>query len=162
MGRTYRVAGRKPGRPTNLARAAFGERLRTLMEERGLSVEETARRIKARLPKERLSSSDVEQFRQGQAWPRKRLFVALSVALGVEPHELLGQPAVGQQSTPAREPPHPGSEAKPPGKLLLEDRGETVRLHVEMAMSWEMALRILELVCVERQEEAPSGPASRS
>ena len=91
MGRTNKVDGRKPGRPSNMARAVFGERLRTLMEERGLSAEETARRIRERLPKERLSSSDVEEFRQGRALPHLRHLDALSLALGIVPQDLLGR-----------------------------------------------------------------------
>jgi transcriptional regulator with XRE-family HTH domain len=138
MGRANEDDRRKPGRPTNRARAAFGERLRTLMEERGLSAEETARRIKERLPKERLSSSDVEEFRQGRALPHLRHLDALSLALGIVPQGLLG-PATGADSAP--EPP-----PQPTGRVLLEARGEVARLDLEVVVTWDVALAILQLV----------------
>jgi transcriptional regulator with XRE-family HTH domain len=140
MRRTNKVDGRKPGRPSNMARAVFGERLRTLMEERGLSAEETARRIRERLPKERLSSSDVEEFRQGRALPHLRHLDALSLALGIVPQDRLGR-ATDSDTAPESQP-----HSEPTGRVLLETHGDVARLDLEIVVTWDVALAILQLV----------------
>src|SRR5829696_7918120 len=74
----------------DLARAAFADRVRTIMEDRGLSVTETARRVRQYLPEgESISQASISHYRTGRAIPRLRYLDALSLALGVPKSELI-------------------------------------------------------------------------
>jgi transcriptional regulator with XRE-family HTH domain len=72
------------------SKAAFGQRLRSAIDERGLTVAETARRMRTHLPKgESISIVGVLHYLNGRSLPRLRYLDALSLTLGVDKSELI-------------------------------------------------------------------------
>jgi transcriptional regulator with XRE-family HTH domain len=123
-----------------LSREAFSERLRTVMSAQNVSVAELARRAQRYLPDgDTISVSSISQYRHGHAVPRFRHLEALSLALGIERSELL------HGAKPAPEAPRP-VEAVAGQVLLVEGRGERVRLKVDQEVPWTTALKILHVL----------------
>src|SRR4051812_34342821 len=87
----------------NTNRMMFAERLRTVMEERGLTVTEVAERMRSHLPPgESFATSNLSHYRQGRSVPREHHLHALALALGIEPGELLvGTGALPSETEPS-------------------------------------------------------------
>jgi transcriptional regulator with XRE-family HTH domain len=141
---------------TKAAKAAFAARLRSIMEERGLSVGETARRLVEQLREgEALSRATVLHYLSGRSMPRLRYLDALSAALDVPTCDLvphLGWPTHDPRNT------HPafrGDRASGDGGayrhsgLTIDDLGSEVHLRIEQRVPWPVALEILSLLKVE-------------
>ena len=150
-------------------KAAFASRLRELMDERGLSSSETARRMRDHLPEgASVSRASLSHYRSGRAMPRLRHLEALSLALGVETSELLVPPAPESGArerapVPALQHPEtrdvPAAEAgarRPPEAMtplgIIEDFGDEVHLRIDQRVPWDVALKIL------RALKAPGKP----
>ena len=72
------------------AKAAFARRLAALMDERGLSGAEAARRMREYLPERaRVSKANLWQYLHGKVMPSPQYLDALCSALGVERSELI-------------------------------------------------------------------------
>jgi transcriptional regulator with XRE-family HTH domain len=75
---------------SDASKAAFAQRLRSVIDERGLTVAETARRMRTHLPKgESISVVGVLHYLSGRSLPRLRYLDALSLALNVDNSELV-------------------------------------------------------------------------
>ncbi len=124
---------------SDLRKAAFSERLKAAMGRKGWGLSETARQTSQRLgPDAKFGRAHVWHYLHRRAMPRTRQLNALSQALEVEPHELLGFGA----------PPRPqeayGSTS---GMVRALDHGDgTVFLEVAQRVSWEIALEILRIM----------------
>src|SRR3712207_4007572 len=80
-----------PGDASVSERTDFAERLKAAIERKGWSLSETARQTSTVLGTgARFGRAHVWHYLHGRAIPRKRQLVALSKALEVPPHELLG------------------------------------------------------------------------
>src|SRR5215212_10923621 len=124
------------------ARAAFQDRLRALMDERGLSIAETARRASEHLPDgEELSRAALRHYLRGRSLPRMRSLDALALGLGVEKSELIG---------------HFGDADHVRGTVRVEDFGGEAHLWVKQRVPWPLALEILRLLGVEGHPELAS------
>ena len=121
------------------ARAAFQDRLRALMDERQLSIAETARRASEHLPEgEGLSRAALRHYLRGRSLPRMRYLDALALGFGVERSELIGSLADADHVR---------------GTVRVEDFEEEAQLWVEQRVAWPVALRILRLLGAEDHPE---------
>lgn len=122
------------------------------MAERGLSSKETARRVREQLPGEKFSPAHVAVYRQGRAIPRPRYLDALSLALGVEPADLVRPPEAADPPPPTILPSEgdTGQGAETPASsrvmIQLKDSGPLVRIDLSMDVPWDAALAILKLL----------------
>src|SRR5215212_3538845 len=119
-------------RVSSSARAAFRDRLHSLMDECGLSLAETARRASEHLPAgEVLSRAALRHYLRGRSLPRMRYLDALALGLGVEKSELIG----------------PLRDADPlRGTVRVEDFGGEAQLWVKQRIRWPVALEVLRLL----------------
>ena len=155
-------------------KAAFASRLRSIMEARGLTAAETARRMSEHLPEgESISRASLSHYRTGRSMPLMRYLDALSLALGVDKSDLLAP--VGKDEIPGRnqplelsesaEPPRqqawmgaPGNENAAAGRSaevtkplgIIEDFGDEVHLRIDQRVPWDVALKILEMLKIPR------------
>jgi transcriptional regulator with XRE-family HTH domain len=152
-------------------KAAFASRLRSIMEARGLTAAETARRMSEHLPEgESISRASLSHYRTGRSMPLMRYLDALSLALGVDKSELLA--AAGKDEIPGKNRPAENAEAsrqqawmeapgnenaaagrgpevtKPLG--IIEDFGDEVHLRIDQRVPWDVALKILEMLKIPR------------
>jgi transcriptional regulator with XRE-family HTH domain len=76
-------------------RKKLSERLRTLMDEKGLSVARAARLVQERLPNGAFNSANISHYRAGRSLPRPDVLRALSAVLNVDPEDLAPTKANG-------------------------------------------------------------------
>jgi transcriptional regulator with XRE-family HTH domain len=145
------------------ARAAFADRVRTIMQDRGLSVTETARRVRQYLPEgESISQASISHYRTGRAVPRLRYLDALSLALGVPKSELMSIGDASESAGSRRKralaegKPQPAQEGAVTerggpattleGCVQFVDLGDKMRLRVDQVLPWSTGLQILEIL----------------
>ena len=151
------------------AAADFASRLRDVMDQSGLSSNDVARRVRAKLPKgDSFAASNLSHYRRGRSVPRAKYLIALSSVLGVKPADLLpggeNDDAAGDNGTaPAsrrtpsrrkrtrREAPASRADEELGAEatthiLAIEDRGELVRFRFDQLVTWEVALSILKIL----------------
>jgi len=126
------------------------------MQDRGLSVMETARRVREHLPEgESISQASISHYRTGRAMPRLRYLDALSLALGVPKSELMNpaKQSEAARSTASAAPAAPVAErwphaerAAPEGCVQFVDLGDRMRLRVDQVLPWSTGLQILEIL----------------
>ena len=126
----------------------FARRLRAIMEERGLTAGETARRMRERLGGDaKFTPANISHYRFGRSLPRPRYLDALSAVLGVDKEELFsdahphktGRATAGESSS--QTPSHDGHETPP--SLNVVDRGGSVWLQINQQLPWPVAIQIL-------------------
>jgi transcriptional regulator with XRE-family HTH domain len=153
----------------------FAERLIAVMEQRGLSIAETARRVRQHLHDgEGFTDTNLVHYRQGRSMPRPRYLEALSRALDVEPTELTTfdqtagtAPGVrvrrprrrrSRQALSAAAPedrqavPSPTAAMLGHGSVVIEDFGDEVHLKIDQRLPWTVALHILQVIKGSRGE----------
>jgi transcriptional regulator with XRE-family HTH domain len=69
----------------------LSERLRLLMDEKGLSVTAAARLVKEQLPGASFNPANISHYRAGRSVPRPNVLRALSAILNVDPEDLAPQ-----------------------------------------------------------------------
>jgi transcriptional regulator with XRE-family HTH domain len=75
---------------SDASKAAFAQRLRSVIDERSLTVAETTRRMRTHLPKgESISVVGMLHYLNGRSLPRLRYLDALSLTLRVDKSELI-------------------------------------------------------------------------
>ena len=142
-------ASRRQGADRNkLDPKAFGRRLRAIMEERGLTAGETARRMREHLGGgAKFTPANISHYRLGRSLPRPRYLDALSAVLGIDKEELLSDGQAHQKGGPTERersseaPSHDGREAPP--SLNIVDRGGSVWLQINQQLPWPVAIQIL-------------------
>jgi transcriptional regulator with XRE-family HTH domain len=136
-------------------KVAFARRLREAIERKGWTLSETARQTSDVLGGDaKFGRAHVWHYLNARAIPRARHLDALSQALQVKPHELLGltAPATGEESSRTRDVGSsiPRAETKPIGSSQVvhaEDFGDgTALLHVSQRVSWTTALKVMMLL----------------
>jgi transcriptional regulator with XRE-family HTH domain len=112
------------------------------MNERGLSITETAQRASEHLPEgEVLSRAALRHYLRGRSLPRMRYLDALALGLGVERSELIGPLGDADQGR---------------GTVRVEGVGDEAQLWVEQRVPWPpwpVAWEILRLLGAERRPE---------
>ena len=165
MGRSRGTRGVRTLGSGDPARAAFADRVRTIMQDQGLSVTETARRVRQHLPEgESISQASISHYRTGRAVPSLRYLDALSLALGVPKSELMSIWDAGDsegqsqkkgaaesqphmQPSPARAMSPRGAQASASdGCVHFVDLGDKMRLRVDQVLPWSTGLQILEIL----------------
>jgi len=130
-------------------KAAFSERLKAAMGRKGWGLSETARQASHLLgPDAKFGRAHVWHYLHRKAMPRARQLNALSRALEVDPHELLGFESSGQ-----------GEEMRPTpmGIVRAHDQGNgIVFLEVVQRVPWETALKILRLLHRPKSSDDPA------
>src|SRR5918993_4915835 len=72
--------------------AGFGSRLEAAIRERGWTRGETARRVREQLGEgAKFTPANISHYTRGRSIPRPRYSDALSVVLGIDMRELMGQ-----------------------------------------------------------------------
>jgi transcriptional regulator with XRE-family HTH domain len=69
-------------------RRRLSERLRALMDEKGLSVTAAAKQVLERLPGDSFNPANISHYRAGRSLPRPCVLKALSAVLDVDPEDL--------------------------------------------------------------------------
>jgi transcriptional regulator with XRE-family HTH domain len=183
MGRSRGTRERRTFGSGDPARAAFADRVRAIMEDRGLSVMETARRVRQYLPEgESISQASISHYRTGRALPRLRHLDALSLALGVSKSELINsldangnarlssgpvkapavaEPAAGSKADQPENGPISGkSDPSPDGCLQFIDLGDRMRLRIDQVLPWSTGLQILQILRGSGATTAPNAEAA--
>ena len=137
-------------------KAAFAKRLRAAIERKGWTLSETARQTSDLLGGDaKFGRAHVWHYLNGRAIPRARHLDALSQALQVKPHELLGSTAPSGSdilSDAADEGVHStGGGAVPfSGPFAIvhaEDYGDgTAFLRISQRVPWPTALKVMTLL----------------
>jgi transcriptional regulator with XRE-family HTH domain len=137
-------------------KAAFALRLRAAIERKGWTLSETARQTSDVLGADaKFGRAHVWHYLNGRAIPRARHLDALSRALQVQPHELLGSAAPsGLAGRPeARDEAAHEAEGRPTpysGSIAIvhaEDYGDgTAFLRISQRVPWPTALKVMTLL----------------
>jgi transcriptional regulator with XRE-family HTH domain len=167
MHKSAAVARSRRADPTISARSFFAERLKQIMEKRGLTVTEVADRMRLHLPQgESFATSNLSHYRQGRSVPRDGHLRALSLALGVDPAELTMKqsapirldrapaPSPSDESTSVDESSATSTRPVSAAKLNsasssvigMEDLGTNVRLIIDQRVPWEIGLNVLQIL----------------
>jgi transcriptional regulator with XRE-family HTH domain len=155
---------------TDVTKQQFSTRLRKIMDEKGLSSNEIADRMREHLSEgESFATSNLSHYRQGRSVPRPKYLAALSAALGVNASDLLpggvqGLTEDGVPSKPVAPRSRRGGGARRRGAasvpaaprtelaaevdhgasmIFMEDKGNMVHLKFDQLVSWDVALTIL-------------------
>jgi len=140
-------------------KAHFAERLKAVMDERGLTIAETARRLRQQLPEgEGFDDTNLIHYRQGRSIPRPAHLDALSRALGVRVSDLVGaeerRPVTAERAAlapAARTESTQLSVSRLMSEMTglrspiqaIEDHGDNVLIRFEQLVPWSVALEIL-------------------
>jgi transcriptional regulator with XRE-family HTH domain len=145
-------------------KVAFARRLRAAIERRGWTLSETARQTSDVLGADaKFGRAHVWHYLNARAIPRARHLDALSQALQVKPHELLGSAAPPPAHEVPGQPREPTSPRPPAGAepaigatpvVHAEDYGDgTAFLRVSQRVSWPTALKVMTLLKAPFQED---------
>ncbi len=160
------------------SRITFSGRLREVMKQQGITINEVALRVRAHLPDgETFATSNLAHYRTGRSLPRPRVLKALSLALGVSASDLLPEDATAESRKGSaqekqyiadvggggdrprtsadpveRIPPRQETQASY-GRLELDDFGSEVRVKFDQRVSWEAAITILQVLKAEAVNE---------
>jgi transcriptional regulator with XRE-family HTH domain len=168
---TNRRRARARGRATGPQGNVFAQRLKTVMEERGLTSAQTAERVREHLPEgEGFTTANMSHYRSGRSIPRSSHLEALSQALGVEPAELVpandksngstsqakkqtrqvrGARASRKQQSNRRRIPITTHRRTSEGSqnalmLELEDLGTEVHIRLDQRFPWDVGMRVIQ------------------
>lgn len=133
--------GRRSAKLINFKKQKLSERLRTLMVEQGLSINELARRIQSELPGEKFNAVNLFHYRAGRSVPRPRYLIALSKAVGVALEDLLpsDETIEATQSEPD------GLLAEPVPAFYIEDLSDgQAWLQINQRLPWPSVIKILQ------------------
>lgn len=138
---------------------AFAQRMRSLMEEQGLSVAELTKRMEQQLPGEKFNPVNLSHYKAGRSMPRPRYLSALSRAFGVEPKELL--PPGESQEASESENAGGGHNAGP--AVRIEDLSDgQAWLQINQKLPWPLVLRILDALKGEQDDDGVGPPQATS
>ena len=132
---------------------ALSQKLRSLMDEQGLSITDLARRMEGELTGERFNPVNLSHYKAGRSLPRPRYLNALSRVLGVTPQELVPADIALPESEPEV---FSVDDHRPPVRDLPSFRLEDVSngmawLQINQKLPWPVVLRILELLKGDRR-----------
>ena len=142
---------------------ALSERLRTLMDKKGLTVAQAAKLVQERLPGSSFNSANISHYRAGRSLPRPSVIKALSAVLEVDPEDLVPSQAsdvaapaefksenmtrVADGSTRAS-PPVSAPEGSPfnsiPEFQIAELPGGEALLQINQRLPWSTVIKILQ------------------
>jgi transcriptional regulator with XRE-family HTH domain len=120
------------------------------MQERGWTVNETARRVREELGEgAKFTPANISHYRQGRSIPRPRYLAALSRALGVDQGELLTEASAPHVANSSHKPGEPlaGIEIRAGSPSFhIEDRGGNAWLQINQQLPWPIAIQILQVL----------------
>ena len=152
----------------------FAKRLIAIMNQRGLSIAETARQMRQHLPAgEGFTATNLTHYRQGRSVPRPKYLEALSRVLEVDPSALTPEGTnTGGQSRASAESRSGGLQAKarkadariqdsqktesttsPADAVVIADYGDEVHIRIDQRLPWSVGLRILQALKAHRSGE---------
>jgi transcriptional regulator with XRE-family HTH domain len=138
----------------------FALRLTAAMEERGLTVNETARRVREQLGDDaEFTTANISHYRQGRSIPRPRYLEALCRALGMRQSELLPGRGEGSAGGRANGKELVSGDSLPQSATLpafdIKDHGGTAWIQINQQLPWPVAIKILQALKGENAIEAP-------
>jgi transcriptional regulator with XRE-family HTH domain len=128
---------------------AFAQRVRSLMEEQGLSVAELTRRMEQELSGEKFNPVNLSHYKAGRSMPRPRYLSALSRAFGVEPKELLPP---GESQEPIESENDGGGHNAGPAVRIEDLSDGQAWLQINQKLPWPLVLRILDALKGEQDD----------
>lgn len=134
--------------PSDSRKRMLSERLRSLMDEQGLSVNELARRVQNELPGEKFNPVNLSHYRAGRSLPRPRYLTALSKAVGVPAGDLLPPetPPVFEEQPVER-----ANDQAP--AFHVEDLADgQAWLQINQRLPWSLVLKILQALKGDKAE----------
>jgi transcriptional regulator with XRE-family HTH domain len=163
-------AGRSAGAINAWRKRVFAERLRVLMDERGLNVGAVAQLLQKKLGGD-FNRDNISHYRAGRSLPRPRVLKALSDVLGVESSDLA--PPVGEDAmrapldaasgksdlaqTPALHPDvqgEPGEGSAAPAFKIDDLSDGEAWLQINQKLSWPTVIKILQALKGETPDKA--------
>lgn len=153
---------------------AFATRLTSVMQERGLTNVETAKRMREHLPEgEGFSPANISHYRSGRSVPRSSHLEALSQALGIKPSDLVTEELPDEMKAAAESRPAQGrrsgrqqkTKREQPGRrrhitrvsdtsgiesaeavpvLQIEDLGTEVRIRFDQSFPWDAGMKLIQ------------------
>ena len=143
---------------TNSRRAAFGERLRAVIQERGWTLSEAARQVREQLPDgAKFTPANISHYVSGRSLPRPLYLEALTTALGVDAGDLMSQDNTPTRKTNGSQSEHvqlQQEEARETPALHMQDLGDRVRLQINQELPWPVALKVLRALKGSSDSEA--------
>ena len=131
------------GMPPAAVRLEFGRRLQRLLNERGWTQAELARRVAQLLPDMRVGRDNISKYVRGLVLPLPPMLAAICKVLEVEPTDLL--PSRATRATV--------EEHAPIGLRDLGDGRAWLEIHVSQELPWSIALKVIGLL--KRGRAAP-------
>jgi transcriptional regulator with XRE-family HTH domain len=143
----------------------LSERLRSLMDEKGLSVSVAARLVQEQLPGLSFNAANISHYRAGRSMPRPIVLKALSAVLEVDPEELSpsleagGKTAAGKKASPQKQakadprsetsvalPEKGGPNNNVPQFHITDLPDGEALLQINQKLSWSTVIRILQVL----------------
>ena len=126
-------------------RTAFARKLKHVMSEKALSLQEVALRMEKELDGQKFNIVNLSHYRAGRSVPRPHYLAALSRAVGV-PTELLLEP-IGTADRPV--PDHSSKDDVYTETVSVEALGGHAHLRISSHIPWSKALQILKILNLE-------------
>jgi hypothetical protein len=138
------------------------------MDERGLTVAETARRVREALGEDaKFTAANISHYRQGRSVPRPRYLDALSSALGMSrsdlvagtpasPGELHLKPHLDNDRRDVQNAALSGLQASALPSFDIKDQGGTAWIQINQQLPWPVAIKILQALKGDTREEGYS------
>ena len=143
-----RSSSRQPGADyRQLVRDGFARHLRAILNERGLTARETARRVREHLGEgAKFTAANISHYCVGRSLPRPQYLDALGFVLGVTTDELLSEKPPPRERKSGRR-----STAESPSReidghlpsLHIIDQGGSAWLQINQQVPWPAAIQIL-------------------
>jgi transcriptional regulator with XRE-family HTH domain len=149
----------------------LSERLRALMDQKGLSVAAAARQVLERLPGGSFNPANISHYRAGRSLPRPTVLKALSAVLDVDPEDLAPSQAsevmalaildddnLGEiEGGGSQDDPISGSNGLSFGSIpefhIKDLPGGEALLQINQRLSWPTVIRILQALKGENSNE---------
>lgn len=123
----------------------FADRLRMLMDQKGLGNAELSKLVRTSSPGHAMSAAIISHYRCARMIPRNGNALALSKALGVDMSELLLSPSTQSKSSRHSSPATigPDHQDRPLPDLFVEARGDKIWIQINQELPWPVALEML-------------------
>ena len=152
--------------PEPTQKAIFARALRTLMDEKNLTVTALAGLVQNELPDRKFNPVNISHYRSGRSLPRPQILTALAQALGVDIQELSAATRQDVEGAPKRRSsdknaPSKATEVRPqfdsqetpdlaPGFHVQDLKDGEAWIQINQRLSWDMVIKLLQVLKGEK------------